>query len=417
MRATFLSLGVASLLASAACDRKGTGAGGTSTSGTGRDGTVAQATPGQSQPASTGQSQPSSTGQSPTASAPPSDQQAGAKGTIPPTQTPAVPLPSFADLADRLEPAVVNVQVVKVDPSAPSPYEGTPWERFFRRPGAPPPAVQAAGSGFVISPDGFILTNNHVVENARSVKVTTNTGEEFPAKVRGRDPLTDLAVVKVEPKKQFAAATMGDSDAARVGDWVIAIGNPFGLEGTVTAGIISAKGRVIAGPYDDFLQTDAAINPGNSGGPLFGLRGEVVGINTAIIAQAQGVGFAIPINLAKELLPQLKEEGRIARGWLGVVVRPTPPEMVPAGTGAKGALVVAVDPDGPAAKAGVKAGDILVAIQGRPIDDSNRLPRLVASLKPGSTAELKILRDGQVKTLTVTVEKMPDPERLVARHR
>ena len=409
MRATFLSLGVVLVLVSAGCDRSSTGAGGASTSGSGRDGTVAPATTGQSQPASTGQSQP--------ASAPPPDQQAGAKGTIPPTQTPAVALPSFADLAQRLEPAVVNIQVVKVDPSAPSPYEGTPWERFFRRPGVPPPAIQAAGSGFVISPDGFILTNNHVVENARSVKITTSSGEEFPATVRGRDPLTDLAVVKVSPKKEFAAATLGDSDAARVGDWVIAIGNPFGLEGTVTAGIISAKGRVIAGPYDDFLQTDAAINPGNSGGPLFGLRGEVVGINTAIVAQAQGVGFAIPINLAKELLPQLREQGRITRGWLGVAVRPTPPDMVPANAGAKGALVVAVDPNGPAAKAGVKPGDVLVAIQGRPIDESNRLPRLVASLKPGTTAELKIVRDGQLKTLTVPVEEMPDPERLVAGHR
>jgi serine protease Do len=328
-----------------------------------------------------------------------------------------VALPSFADLAAKLEPAVVNIQVVMVDPNARSPYEGTPWENFFRRPGAPPPVVQAAGSGFVISPDGLILTNNHVVENARSVKVTTNSGEQFSAKVRGRDPLTDLALVKVDAKKQFAAATLGDSDGARVGDWVIAIGNPFGLEGTVTAGIISAKGRVIAGPYDDFLQTDAAINPGNSGGPLFGLRGEVVGINTAIIAQAQGVGFAIPINLAKELLPQLKEEGRITRGWLGVVVRPTPPEMASATGGAKGALVAAVDPNGPAGKAGVKPGDVLVAIQGRPIEDSNRLPRLVAGLKPGTTAELKIVRDGQLQTVTVQVQKMPDPERLVARHR
>jgi serine protease Do len=397
MRATLASFAALSLFALTACQRGSSGGDAVSVPGSGRDAAVPQSNTGTNQ-------------------SPATDQQAGARGTIPPTQGPAVPLPSFADLAERLEPAVVNIQVVMVDPNS-SPYEGTPWEYFFRRPGRPPRAIQAAGSGFVISPDGFILTNNHVVENARSVKVTTNTGEEFPAKVRGRDPLTDLAVVKVEPKKQFAAATMGDSDAARVGDWVIAIGNPFGLEGTVTAGIISAKGRVIAGPYDDFLQTDAAINPGNSGGPLFGLRGEVVGINTAIIAQAQGVGFAIPINLAKELLPQLKGEGRITRGWLGVVVRPTPPEMVPAGTGAKGALVVAVDPDGPAAKAGVRAGDILVAIQGRPIDDSNRLPRLVASLKPGSTAELKILRDGQVKTLAVTVEKMPDPERLVARHR
>ena len=400
MRATLRSLAVLPFLAFAGCNRGSTGAGGASTSGSGSDGTIAQVSASQSAPASV------------------PEQQTADRGTIPPTQTPAVTLPSFADLANRLEPAVVNIQVViKADPNVPSPYEGTPWEYFFRRPGMPPPAIQAAGSGVVISPDGFILTNNHVVENARSVKVTTNTGEEFPAKVRGRDPLTDLAVVKVVPQKELAAATLGDSDAARVGDWVIAIGNPFGLEGTVTAGIISAKGRVIAGPYDDFLQTDAAINPGNSGGPLFGLRGEVVGINTAIIAQAQGVGFAIPINLAKELLPQLKEEGRITRGWLGVAVRPTSPQMVPANAGAKGALVVAVDPDGPAGKAGVKPGDILVAIQGRPIDDSNRLPRLVANLKPGSTAELKIVRDGQLQTVTVTVEKMPDPQRIVARRR
>jgi len=277
--------------------------------------------------------------------------------------------------------------------------------------------VQAAGSGFVISPDGFILTNNHVVEGARSVRVTSASGQEFPARVRGRDPATDLALVKVEPGKPMASATLGDSDAARVGDWVIAIGNPFGLEGTVTAGIISAKGRVIAGPYDDFLQTDAAINPGNSGGPLFGLRGEVVGINSAIIAQAQGVGFAIPINLAKELLPQLREDGRITRGWLGVVVRPVPPELLPTSGGAKGAQAVGVDPDGPAAKAGLKPGDIIVAVQGRPVDDSNRLPRLVATLKPGTTAELKVLRDGQVKTLSVKVDKMPDEETVAVRHR
>ncbi len=372
MRATSLSFWLLPFVALAGCDRGSKGAGSASTSGSGRDATLT---------ASAGQA----------VSAP--EQQAGASGTIPTTPAPAVALP----------------------PNARSPYEGTPWEYFFRRPGAPPPVIQAAGSGFVISPDGLILTNNHVVENARSVKVTTSSGQEFPAKVRGRDPLTDLALVKVDTQKQLASATLGDSDTARVGDWVIAIGNPFGLEGTVTAGIISAKGRVIAGPYDDFLQTDAAINPGNSGGPLFGLRGEVVGINTAIVAQAQGVGFAIPINLAKELLPQLKEEGRITRGWLGVAVRPTPPEMVPAG--AKGAQVVGVDPDGPAAKAGVKPGDILVAIQGRPIDGSNRLPRLVASLKPGTMAELKIVRDGQLKTLTVKVEKMPDPARLMARHR
>ena len=396
MRATLLPFGLLPFLAFAGCDRGSKGAGATSTPGSAPDGAVAQA----------------STNQSGSASA----QQAGARGNIPTSAAPAVALPSIADLADRLEPAVVNVQVVKVDPNAPSPYEGTPWEYFSRRPGAPPPVIQGVGSGFLISPDGLILTNNHVVEGARSVKVTTNSGEEFAAKVRGRDPLTDLALVKVDARKELPSVTLGDSDAARVGDWVIAIGNPFGLEGTVTVGIISAKGRIIAGPYDDFLQTDAAINPGNSGGPLFGLRGEVVGINTAIIAQAQGVGFAIPINLAKELLPQLKEEGRITRGWLGVVVRPTPREMASSGAG-KGALVAAVDPDGPAAKAGVKPGDVLVAVQGRPIDDSNRLPRLVASLKPGTIAELKVLRNGQPQTLGVKIEKMPEPARLVARPR
>ena len=397
MRVTLAALGLLPFLAFTGCDRGSTGTSATSTSGSGRDGAVAQASTNQS------------------GSAP--EQQAGARGTIPTTAAPAVPLPSFADLADRLEPAVVNIQVVKIDPNARSPYEGTPWEYFFRRPGAPPPVIQGAGSGFLISPDGLILTNNHVVEGARSVKVTTNSGEEFPAKVRGRDPLTDLALIKVDAGKELPSATLGDSDAARVGDWVIAIGNPFGLEGTVTAGIISAKGRVIAGPYDDFLQTDAAINPGNSGGPLFGLKGEVIGINAAIIAQAQGVGFAIPINLVKELLPQLKEEGRITRGWLGVAVRPAPPQMVPPGAGAKGALVVAVDPNGPAAKAGVEPGDVLIAVQGRPIEDSNRLPRLVASLKPGTTAELKVLRNGQPQTLSVKVEKMPEPARLVARPR
>jgi serine protease Do len=392
MRPTLVAVSLLIFVGLAGCSRGSTGASATSTSGSGRDGTATQA----------------STNQTPAAP----EQQAGARGNIPPTSSPAVPLPSFADLAERLEPAVVNIQVVKVDPNAPSPYAGTPWEFFFRRPGRPQ-LIQGAGSGFIISPDGLILTNNHVVEDARTVKVTTNSGEEFPAKVRGRDPLMDLALVKVDPRKDLPAVTLGDSDRARVGDWVIAIGNPFGLEGTVTAGIISAKGRVIAGPYDDFLQTDAAINPGNSGGPLFSLKGEVIGINSAIIAQAQGVGFAIPINLAKELLPQLREEvGRIAHGWLGVAVRPAPPA-----SGLKGALAIDVNPNGPAAKAGIQPGDVLVAIDGRPIEDSSRLPRLVASIKPGTTTELKIVRNGQPQTIEVKLEKMPDQPRLVARPR
>ncbi len=340
------------------------------------------------------------------------------RGTIPPTAAPAPGLPgSFADLVERLEPAVVNIQVTKVAPDVISPFQGTPFEDFFRPWRGPRPRIQGAGSGFVISPEGYIVTNNHVVEDAREVKVTLASGEEYPAKVIGRDPKTDIALIKVEPKAALPSATLGDSDKLRVGDWVLAIGNPFGLEGTVTAGIVSAKGRVIgAGPYDDFLQTDAAINPGNSGGPLFNLRGEVVGINTAIVARGQNVGFAIPINLAKTLLPQLREEGRVTRGWLGVTIQPVTPALARSLKlkEPKGALVADVSPDGPAAKAGLKSGDVIVGFQGKPVEDANALPRLVAGVKPGTKAEVTVVRGGQTETLTVTVGKMPDEEQVAS---
>jgi serine protease Do len=336
------------------------------------------------------------------------------RGNIPPTPPPQQAPSSFADLAERLEPAVVNIQVTKGAPGGPNPFEGTPFEDFFRRgPGGPRPRVQGAGSGFVISPDGLIATNNHVVEGAREVKVTFASGEELPAKVVGRDPKTDLALVKVEPKSPLPSATLGDSDKMRVGDWVIAIGNPFGLEGTVTAGIISAKGRQIgAGPYDDFLQTDAAVNPGNSGGPLFNLRGEVVGINTAIVARGQGVGFAIPINLAKALIPQLRDEGRVTRAWLGVVVQPVTPALarslrLPE---PKGALVSDVVDDSPASKAGLRQGDVIVGFQGQPVNDSSGLPRAVAGVKPGTRAEVRVIRNGKPEAVTVTLGRMPDEE-------
>ncbi len=333
------------------------------------------------------------------------------RGTIAPTPPPASAPSSFADLAERLEPAVVNIQVTKVA-GAQNPFEGTPFEDFFRgRPGQQ--RVQGAGSGFVISPEGLIVTNNHVVEDARDVKVTFASGEEYPAKVIGRDPKTDVALVRVEAKSPLPSVTLGNSDALRVGDWVVAIGNPFGLEGTVTAGIVSAKSRQIgAGPYDDFLQTDAAINPGNSGGPLFNLKGEVVGINTAIVARGQGVGFAIPINLVKALIPQLRDEGRVTRAWLGVVVQPVTPALARSLglSEPKGALVADLVDDGPAARAGMRQGDVIVGFQGARVDDSSQLPSIVAGVKPGTRAEVRVVRDGRQETLTVTLGQMPDEE-------
>ncbi|HEY8369603.1 MAG TPA: DegQ family serine endoprotease [Thermodesulfobacteriota bacterium] len=323
---------------------------------------------------------------------------------------------SVADLAERLEPTVVNVQVTKrqrgvvaFEPEAPG---GFPFGPFA--PGRPDgrPA-RGVGSGFVISPDGYILTNNHVVEGAEEVKVTFATGDEYQARVIGRDPKTDVALLKIEPKAPLQAAPLGDSDAIRVGDPVVAIGNPFGLEGTVTTGIISAKGRRIgAGPYDDFLQTDAAINPGNSGGPLFNLEGEVVGINTAIVARGQGVGFAIPINLAKALIPQLKAEGRVTRGWLGVTIQPVTPALAKSLKleGTKGALVADVARGGPAARAGLEPGDVIVGLDGTPVEDASRLPHLVAAVKPGTTAKVEVVRDGARRTLDVTVGAMPGEE-------
>jgi serine protease Do len=254
------------------------------------------------------------------------------------------------------------------------------------------------GSGFIIHPTGFIVTNNHVVEGATQIKVTLATKEEFDATLIGRDPKTDLALLKVTSNKPLPTVPFGDSDALEVGHWVLAIGNPFGLGHTVTAGIVSAKGRIIgAGPYDDFIQTDASINPGNSGGPLFNMRGEVIGINTAIVAGGQGIGFAIPCNMAKQVLLQLHDKGNVTRGWLGVAIQGLSSDLQQAFglKDAHGALVADVVANGPAAKAGIERGDLIVAFQGHKVQESSELPRMVAAVAPGTKVDVDILRKGK----------------------
>ncbi len=331
--------------------------------------------------------------------------------------------PSFAELAEKVKHSVVNISTTKVIKGHPlepfwgpdSPFKDFFGDEFFKRFFGDVPTrkfkTHSLGSGFVISKDGYILTNNHVVEKADEIKIKLDNGKEYEAHIVGRDPKTDLALIKVKPDADFPdPAVLGDSDKIRVGDWVIAVGNPFGLGHTVTAGIISAKGRIIgAGPYDDFLQTDAAINPGNSGGPLFNINGEVVGINTAIVARGQGIGFAIPINMAKELLPQLKK-GEIIRGWLGVLIQDVTPELAKSFglKEAKGALVADIVADGPADKAGLKRGDIIVGFNGKEVSDSHALSRIVAATRPGTTVKIKILRDGKERTVKVKIGKMPE---------
>jgi serine protease Do len=330
---------------------------------------------------------------------------------------------SFADLAEGVKDSVVNIsttQVIKENPMQPFMGKDSPFREFFgddfyKRFFGDNPQNQmkthALGSGFIIDQDGDILTNNHVVEKADEIKIKTTDGKEYDAKVVGRDPKTDIALIKISADgKALKAAKLGDSEAIRVGDWVMAVGNPFGLGNTVTAGIISAKGRIIgAGPYDDFLQTDAAINPGNSGGPLFNMNGEVVGINTAIVAQGQGIGFATPVNMAKEILAQLKT-GKVIRGWLGIMIQDITPELAESFgiTETNGVIVGDVVPDSPAEKAGLKRGDIVKSLNGKAVDNAHSLSRAVAAMGPDSTANLEIIRDGKTKEIKVTIGTMPE---------
>lgn len=327
---------------------------------------------------------------------------------------------TLAPLAEALKPSVVNIRVTKVQKAVhgiPGIPEGSPFEDFFGRffgPGGPQPhdrRVQGAGSGVIISDDGYILTNNHVVEGAKEVVVTLDDGREIEAEIVGLDPKTDLAVLKIEGDDDLPGAPMGDSDEIRVGDYVMAIGNPFGLGHTVTAGIVSAKGRVIgAGPYDDFIQTDASINPGNSGGPLINMHGEVVGVNTAIMARGQGIGFAIPVNTVKALVPQLVEHGEVTRGYIGVHIQPITRDLAEAMglDEQKGALVADVLPGGPASEAGVQRGDVIVSFNAKAVEKSHELPAMVADAPVGERASITVLRDGKEKKLTIRVGELQD---------
>lgn len=334
--------------------------------------------------------------------------------------------PDFVELSKKLTPTVVNIRTVKnIKPAQRS--RRTPsqnqqdkfFEEFFGRffdemPQQRPRREQSLGTGFIISPEGYILTNNHVVNNADEVMVKLSDGRELKGEIKGVDEKLDLALVKITDGKTFPYAELGDSDALEVGEWVMAIGNPFGLAHTVTAGIVSAKGRVIgSGPYDDFIQTDASINPGNSGGPLFNASGKVIGINTAIIAGGGGgIGFAIPINIARATVTQLRENGKVTRGYLGVRFQPLTPELMKSFglDSAQGALIASVEKDGPAEKAGLKAGDVILEYDGKTINEGSELPRYVAITPIGKKVKVVVFRDGKRRNLHVVIARLKDGE-------
>ncbi len=313
-------------------------------------------------------------------------------------------LPDFADLAESVLPAVVSIQVTSRDPSpSPSEARGSPGDRRRSR-----PLVQGAGSGFIIEPSGIIVTNGHVVGNATRVIVTTQDGTEYPARVMGADDLTDLALLKITPRGALAAVSLGVSANMRVGQWVMAAGNPFGLGGSVTSGIISGRGRDIgAGPFDDFIQTDAPINPGNSGGALFNLAGEVIGINTAIYSPSgasAGIGFAVPSDLARPVIESLLRDGRVDRGWLGVSVSDAEEQ----GRRTRGAVIMGVERGSPAARAGLRQGDLVTALNGEAVATSRALVRGVAVLPPGETVRLTLQRGGRSQDIAVQIGRRPN---------
>ncbi|MDO8839819.1 MAG: DegQ family serine endoprotease [Parvibaculum sp.] len=331
---------------------------------------------------------------------------------------------SFANLAERLSPAVVNIstsQLLGTGPqSIPGVPEGSPLNDFFKefmeQQGQRPQRVQSLGSGFVIDPSGVIVTNNHVIDGADRIEVIFMDGTTLPAVLTGRDPKTDIAVLKVESKTPLPFVELGDSSKARVGDWVIAIGNPFGLGGTVTAGIISALNRDIhAGNYDDFIQTDASINRGNSGGPLFDMEGRVVGVNSAIISPSGasvGIGFAVPTSTVRPVVEQILEHGETRRGWIGVRIQTVTPEIADSLglTPARGALIAGINEDGPAAMAGIEPGDVVLSFDGRNIGAMRDLPRVVAETDVGKTVDVEIFRGGRTLGVKVQVARLDESE-------
>jgi serine protease Do len=343
----------------------------------------------------------------------------------------AAPAPeSFSELASKVTPMVVTVSseraVTGPEQGMPElPFEipeGSPFEEFFRqfRDQRPQP-MTGTGSGFIVDPTGYIVTNNHVIDGASGIEVTLDNGKEYAAKLIGVDEKTDLAVIKIDAPEPLPAATWGDSDAVKVGDWVVAVGNPFGLGGTITAGILSARGRDIhAGPFDDFLQVDASINRGNSGGPLFSTDGRVIGVNTAIASPhggSVGIGFAIPSNLAKPVVEALRQHGVVERGWLGVQIQTVTPEIASA-VGLErpmGALVTEVQPDSPAARSGLRQGDVILTFAGQDVAEMRLLPRMVAAAAIGKPAELTVWRDGRQSRISVEIGKLPAAAQLAER--
>ena len=326
---------------------------------------------------------------------------------------------SFADLAEKLSPSVVNISTTTLieerSRQMPSFPPGSPFEDFFKQfdqPGGKKRKAQSLGSGFIIDDTGYVITNNHVIDNAEKIMVILYDDTSFEATVVGKDPKTDVALLKIDPKKtKLKAVKFGDSNDLRVGDWVMAIGNPFGFGGTVTAGIVSARGRNLSGSYDDYIQTDASINRGNSGGPLFDMKGNVVGINTAIFSQSGGsvgIGFAVSSNLAKQVTDQLKQYGRTKRGWLGVLIQEISQEIADSlgMKSAKGALVSSATEGGPAEKAGVKTGDVILKFNNIDIENMKELPKVVAGTPVGKSVPLVILRNGKELSLNVVLGEL-----------
>ncbi|GBC62185.1 peptidase [Desulfonema ishimotonii] len=330
---------------------------------------------------------------------------------------------SFSDIAAQAGPSVVNIRTEKTIRGGgrvfrnfgKSPFGNEdPFDFFEKFFGGDPQKEfrqRSLGSGFIINGEGYIVTNNHVIEGADEIQVRLNNDREYAADIVGRDPNTDIALIRIKSEDALPASKLGNSDDLKIGQWVVAIGNPFGLDHTVTAGIVSAKGRVIgSGPYDDFIQTDASINPGNSGGPLINMAGEVIGINTAIVASGQGIGFAVPINLARGIIDQLKTSGEVTRGWMGVAIQDITPEIAEyyGIQGKKGVLITEAFEGDPAAEAGIRPQDIIISVNGKPVETTRDLTRIIADISVGDKASIGVLRGHLKKSFEVTIAKRKD---------